>query len=177
MKAPEKASFKKTASEEFADDTGWPLPINSGFPDVTLPLLDRSAWLWQGNGVRGKDMRMAKFLVHVHTGPADPNKATLGCLIAAKAAEEGHDVTLFLAGDGTHLMAPEHRAALVGLGTGRLGDHIDAFAEAGGRILVSGLSARARGYDDDLLDGYPAEFALPQALVSLAVEADTVLCY
>jgi predicted peroxiredoxin len=120
---------------------------------------------------------MAKFLVHVHTGPADPNKATLGCLIAAKAAEEGHDVTLFLAGDGVHLMAPEHRAGLVGLGTGRLGDHIDALGEAGGRILVSGLSARARGYDDDLLDGSPAEFALPQMLVSLAAEADTVLCY
>ena len=37
--------------------------------------------------------------------------------------------------------------------------------------------AQARGYDASILDGLPAEFAMPDMLVRLAAEADTVLCY
>lgn len=119
---------------------------------------------------------MPRFLVHIHTGPADPNKATLGCLVALTAAHKGHDVTLFLAGDGVHLLAPAH-AGIEGQGTGRLSDHLTALAEAGARFRVSGLSAKARGYDQELLEGHPAEFAMPETLIDLAHAADTVLCY
>ncbi|SDF08883.1 DsrE family protein [Limimaricola pyoseonensis] len=120
---------------------------------------------------------MSRFLVHIHTGPADPNKVTLGCLVALTAAKKGHEVTLFLAGDGVHLLAASHRAGVEGQGTGRLSEHLGALAEAGARFRVSGLSAKARGYDERLLDGLPAEFATPDMLVDLAETADTVLCY
>jgi hypothetical protein len=43
--------------------------------------------------------------------------------------------------------------------------------------MVSGMSAKARGYDDSLLAGYNASFAMPDKLIALALEADTVLCY
>ena len=46
---------------------------------------------------------MAKILVHIHTGPSDPTKATLGLLVALTAKKKGHDVTVFLAGDAVHL--------------------------------------------------------------------------
>lgn len=120
---------------------------------------------------------MSKFLVHIHTGPSDPTKATLGCLIAATALKEGHDVTVFLAGDGVHLLAYEHLEALVGKGTGALKDHIAAIAGGGGRFVVSGMSAKDRGYDETLLEGHPAEFGMPDKLVKLADAADSVLCY
>ncbi len=120
---------------------------------------------------------MARFLVHIHTGPADATKATLGCLVAATALKEGHEVTLFLAGDGVHLLAPEHVENLTGQGTGSLKDHIAAIEDAGGKFVLSGMSAKARGYDDGLLEGHPAKFAMPDVLVRLAAEADTVLCY
>lgn len=120
---------------------------------------------------------MSKFLVHIHTGPSDPTKATLGLLIAATALKEGHEVTVFMAGDGVHLLAVEHLDALVGQGTGALKDHIAAIADGGGRFILSGMSAKARGYGESLLDGHPAEFAMPDRLVKLADEADTVLCY
>lgn len=120
---------------------------------------------------------MARFLVHIHTGPNDPTKATLGCLVAATALKEGHDVDLFLAGDGVHLMAPDTVASLTGQGTGALSDHLAAITEGGGRFYLSGMSAKARGYDDSLLQGHPAEFAMPDTLVRLAAAADTVLCY
>ncbi|MGR3572187.1 DsrE family protein [Brevirhabdus sp.] len=120
---------------------------------------------------------MARFLIHIHTGPADPNKATPGCLIAATAAQEGHETRIFLAGDGVHLLAPATLAALEGPGTGRLAEHVARFAQAGGQFSVSARSSQARGYDATLLDGHPAEFCLPDRLVAYAAEADTVLCY
>jgi predicted peroxiredoxin len=120
---------------------------------------------------------MSKYLVHIHTGPSDPTKATLGCLIAATALKEGHDVTVFMAGDGVHLLAEEHLSALVGQGTGALNDHIAAISNSGGRFVLSGMSAKARGYDESLLAGHPAEFGMPDRLVKLAEEADVVLCY
>ncbi len=120
---------------------------------------------------------MARFLVHIHTGPENPTKAALGCLVALTALKEGHEDDLFLAGDAVHLLASETRASLEGLGTGRLSDHLPAIAEAGGRFHLSGKSAGARGYDTSLLADLSAKFAVPDVLVRLAVEADVVLTY
>ena len=39
------------------------------------------------------------------------------------------------------------------------------------------MSAKARGYDGSLLDGFSAEFAMPDKLLELSTDADTVLCY
>jgi len=119
---------------------------------------------------------MAKMLVHIHTGPADPTKATLGMLVALTAKKAGHDVSVFCAGDGVHLFAPAHRG-LEGVGTGKLADHLAGHATAATTFFVSGMSAKARGYDDSLLDGFDASFAMPDKLVELAAAADTVLCY
>ncbi|WP_425051858.1 DsrE family protein [Psychromarinibacter sp. S121] len=119
---------------------------------------------------------MTTTLVHITTGPADPNKATLGLLIALTAQTEGHDVTVFLAGDGVHLLAQAHRE-LEGEGTGVVGEHLARHGAKGTRFLVSGKSAKARGYGDDLLDGLNASFAMPEKLVEVAAAADTVLCY
>ncbi|MDF0602882.1 DsrE family protein [Psychromarinibacter sp. C21-152] len=119
---------------------------------------------------------MSSMLVHIHTGPADANKATLGLLVALTAATEGHDVTVFLAGDGVHLLAPAYRE-LEGEGTGVVGEHLARHGAKGTRFLVSGKSAKARGYDEALLEGLNAEFAMPEKLVELAAASGTVLCY
>lgn len=120
---------------------------------------------------------MAKFLIHIHTGPENPTKAALGCLVAMTAIKEGHHVDLFLAGDGVHLLSADALANVEGVGTGKLGDHVRAIEAGGGSFHLSGMSAKARGYDDSLLAGHPASFAMPDVLVKLAAEADTVLCY
>jgi hypothetical protein len=54
---------------------------------------------------------------------------------------------------------------------------LQALAAANVQIMVSGMSAKARGYDDSLLSGYNASFAMPDKLIPLALDADTVLCY
>lgn len=119
---------------------------------------------------------MARFLIHIHTGPENPTKSALGLLIGLTAHKEGHDVTLFLAGDAVHLLAPDH-ADTTGLGTGRVGDHLTGLQEAAVPMCLSGMSAKARGYDEGLLDGYNASFAMPPKLIALTAEADKVLCY
>lgn len=118
-----------------------------------------------------------KFLVHVTCGTENPTKAALGALIARTAADEGHEVTLFLAGDAVVLVRPAVMANLSGLGTGSLKEHLEGLVAAGGRILVSGLSAKARGLTDPAEAGVPVTFALPAVLVRCTAEADRVLCY
>lgn len=120
---------------------------------------------------------MAKILIHIHTGPDDATKAALGCNVAAAAAKGGHEVTVFMAGDAVHLLAPETATSLEGLGTGKLSDHLATLVEHGANFVLSGMSAKARGYDESLLDGYAARFGMPPDLVALTVEADKVLCY
>jgi uncharacterized protein len=58
-----------------------------------------------------------------------------------------------------------------------LGDHFAGLAAGGATILVSGMSALARGYDEGLLAPFGATFAMPDRLVALAVEVDSTLCY
>jgi predicted peroxiredoxin len=123
------------------------------------------------------ERKMAKFLVHIHTGPDNPSKAALGFLVAMTALKEGHSVDLFLAGDGAALIGDAALSSVEGLGTGKLGAHYKALAEGGARFYVSGMSAKARGLSEADLIGKPAEFAMPDVLVRLAAAADVVLTY
>jgi predicted peroxiredoxin len=120
---------------------------------------------------------MARFLVHIHTGPENPTKAALGFLVAATALKDGHEVDLFLAGDGVLLFTEEALTNLEGKGTGKLGDHFASISGAGGRFYLSGMSSKARGLDESVLEAKPAEFAMPDVLVRLAAEADVTLTY
>jgi len=120
---------------------------------------------------------MLRFLVHVTCGPADPTRAALAFLVAKAAIEEGHSVSLFLAGDAVTLLKDESLTSVTGLGTGRLEDHYAALAAKGARFYLSGMSAKARGLSEADLAGKPAEFGMPNVLVRLAAEADRVLTY
>ena len=118
-----------------------------------------------------------KFLIHIHTGPDNPTKAALGFLVAATAQNEGHEVSVFLAGDGASLITDEALSSVEGVGTGKLQDHFTALTSGAAHIYISGMSARARNIGEDALAGKPAEFAMPARLVQLAAEADVVLVY
>ena len=116
---------------------------------------------------------MARILVHSATGPDDPTRAALALLIAKTAAEEGHEVQVFLAGDGVHLASPETAEATNGLGTGSVVEHLAALRNAGLTVFLSGMSSKARGIDG----GQGFELAPPQKLVELAVWAENTLTY
>ena len=120
---------------------------------------------------------MGKLLVHVTHGPEHPTRAALGFLVARTALEEGHEVSLFLAGDAVQLIRDAVLDSLSGLGTGSLRESFDAIVAGGGRVYLSGMSSQARGVGAADLEGKPAERAMPKALVQLVFEHDRVLTY
>jgi len=120
---------------------------------------------------------MAKILVHVTHGPEHPTRAALGFLVAKAALDEGHTVSMFLAGDAVQLIRDATLDSLTGLGTGKLRELYDAIAARGGRLYLSGMSAKARGVTEADLAGKPAEFAMPNVLVRLSLEQDRMFTY
>jgi predicted peroxiredoxin len=116
---------------------------------------------------------VAKLLINLTSGPEHPTRAALGFLVARAAVEQGHEVSLFLAGDAVQLMRDAVLDNLVGLGTGSLRESYDAVRAAGARVYVSGMSSTARGFEPD----EAVEPAMPAKLVELALEADRVLTY
>lgn len=120
---------------------------------------------------------MSKILVHVTHGPENPTRAALGLLVAKAALDEGHTVSVFLAGDAVQLIRDAVLDSLVGLGTGRLQEHFDALVSGGARFYVSGMSAKSRGVTDADLGGKPAEFAMPNVLVRLSLDHDRMFNY
>lgn len=120
---------------------------------------------------------MPKLLVHLTCGPENPTRATLGFLVTRAAVEEGHEVTLFLAGDSVQLLRDPVLDSLVGLGTGSLRDSYDAVVALGARIYASGMSSKARGLGEHEIEGKPVELAPSNKLVQLAFESDRVLTY
>lgn len=120
---------------------------------------------------------MAKILIHVTSGPEHPTRAALSFLVAKAALEEGHEVSVFLAGDAPQLLRDGVIDSLVGLGTGSLRESFDAVVAGGARLYASGMSSKARGVGEGDLEGKPVELAMPNKLVQLALESDQVLSY
>ena len=116
-------------------------------------------------------------LVHIYSGLDSKNKVTLGLLVALTAEKNDHKVTLFLAGDGVQILDCKKAGEIVGQGTGDLYEHLQNLKNSKITIYVSGMSAKSRGYDEKLLDGYTAEFVMPDVLVEESIKADSVLCY
>ena len=118
-----------------------------------------------------------RVLVNIFSGLESKNKITLGLLVALTAEKNDHKVTLFLAGDGVQILNCKKAGEIVGQGTGDLYEHLQNLKNSKVTIYVSGMSAKSRGYDEKLLDGYTAQFVMPDVLVEESIKADSVLCY
>ena len=120
---------------------------------------------------------MSKLLVHLATGPENPTRGALAFLVARTAASAGHDVSLFLAGDGVGYLRDATMDAAQGIGTGSVREHWTALAEAGVPVYASGMSSKARALDAAGVGDKAVEFAPPERLVELILEADRTVTY
>lgn len=116
-------------------------------------------------------------LVHLTSGPENPTKAALAFLVARTAIEQGHTVSMFLAGDAVSLLRDGALDNVAGVGTGRLREHFDNIVKGGGRFYLSGMSSNARGVTAADLQGKPAELASPSVLLKLALDHDRMFSY
>lgn len=129
------------------------------------------------NRATGEARMSQKILVHVTTGPDSPTRAALAFAVAKAALDDGHQVTLFLAGDAVQLIRDRVLDNLVGLGTGKLRELYDGIVAGGGQFYLSGGSSQARGVTDQDIAGKPAQFGGPPQLVKLALEHDRMFTY
>lgn len=123
------------------------------------------------------DTEPMKILVHITHGPEAPTRAALGFHVAKAALDEGHAVTVFLAGDAVQLLRQGTLDQLTGLGTGELRGLFDALVAGGAGFYLSGGSSRARGLTEADLGDLAVTFASPAELVRLAVEHDRMFTY
>jgi predicted peroxiredoxin len=120
---------------------------------------------------------MGSLLVHVTHGPEAPTRAALAFLVAKAAVDAGHEVHVFVAGDGVQLLRDATTDAVTGIGTGSLRESLDAVVAGGGRLYASGMSSKARGIGEADLAGKSAEMAMPGKLVELLFACDRALTY
>lgn len=97
--------------------------------------------------------------------------------MAKAAIDEGHKVTTFLASDAVQLMRDGVLDNLVGLGTGNLRELYNTVVASGSKNYMSGMSTKARRVDVHAIEGKPAEMAMPNVLVKLALEHDRMFTY
>lgn len=129
------------------------------------------------NNLDNSVSKKIKFLVHITHGPENPTRAALGFLVAKTAIDEGHTVSIFLAGDAVKLLQDSILNSLTGSGTGKLREHYEAIVKGNGKFYLSGNSSKARGVTETDMKGKPAEFALPGVLIRLSVESDRMFTY
>lgn len=120
---------------------------------------------------------MSTLLVHLTFGPEAPTRAALAFLVARSALEDGHEVSLFLAGDAVQLYRPATTDALEGVGTGSLREHLDALVAGGATFYASGMSSKARALTAEDMGGVPVQMATPNTLVQLVLDHDRVITY
>lgn len=123
------------------------------------------------------DTQPITILVHITHGPEAPTRAALGFHVAKAALDEGHTVTVFLAGDAVQLLREGTLDQLTGLGTGELRGLFDALVTGGASFYLSGGSSRARGLTQADLGHVSVTFGSPRDLVRLAVEHDRMFTY
>lgn len=122
---------------------------------------------------------MAKILIHLTHGPEAPTQADRAFLIAKTAINEGHKVSMFLAGSAVQLLRDDILDSIIGIGDGvtTLRASYDTIISGGGDIYLSRISCGARGMTEEELRGKRVELSEPNVLVQLTVDHDRVITY
>lgn len=115
-------------------------------------------------------------LVSIASSHDNPDRATVGWVVAVAAAASGQDTTVFLSADGAWVGKRGEAEKIAEEGFAPLADLVSGFVEAGGQILVCTPCAKKRGITDaDLVDG--ATIAGGAAVVALLAAGARSICY
>ena len=115
---------------------------------------------------------MESILFHIMSGPNNVSKSMLGFLLARTAVEEGHKVEIFLSGDGVQLVRNTIIENLVGLGTGKLKEHMAVLKKKGVTSYVSSMSCENKGMTKLDLEGKKMRKVITKTLLELVRSND-----
>jgi WD40 repeat protein len=87
---------------------------------------------------READGQAVSALGEAYENPSFPNVVNAGARTALAA---GHDVDVFVAGDGVSVLRPEMLDIAQGVGTGSLREHVDALVAGGATFYASAMSS------------------------------------
>jgi len=118
-----------------------------------------------------------KLLVHSIQGPENSVNAVFPIAIASMAAEAGHEVSIFLAGNAVSLMKTEIVDNMSAIGVGKLSDCIKIVKDKGIKIHLSTGNCKARGITEDDVKDKNGVMSGPPGLLKLTEEAEKVLSY
>lgn len=120
---------------------------------------------------------MGKLLIHIITGVENPSRSVLGFAVAKTALQDGHEVTVFCAGDGVSSLHEITTTEIQGVGLGKLSDHLSVLKNEGASLYASKMSAHARGISPQQLESLGFKPATPNKLVELCFDSDRTLVY
>ena len=97
---------------------------------------------------------VSKFLVSITSAKDNPDKATVGFVIANAAVASDKACVVFLSSEGVRLATPGYATDIAEEGFAPLTQLMQNFAEAGGTIYVCSPCYKRRGLDETtLVDG------------------------
>lgn len=94
---------------------------------------------------------MSKFLVSLTNAKNDPDKATVGFVVANAAVASGQETVVFLNVEGAYLGAKGYAEEINEEGFAPLKQLMDQFVEAGGSLWVCSPCYKKRGLEEDSL--------------------------
>ena len=118
-----------------------------------------------------------KLLVQSIQGPKNAVNGVFPLMIASEAAEAGHEVSIFLAGNAVSLMKTEIVENMSAIGVGKLSDHIKVLKDKRIKIYLSAGNCKARGITEDDVKDKNGVMSGPPGLLKLVEEAEKVLSY
>ena len=118
-----------------------------------------------------------KVLINLATGLEDPERVTVGFLVAGAALERGRDVAMFLTKDAVHLAVPGHAEGVACDGCPPLERLFEQFAQGGGELLVCPICVTSRKLDADAFVANARLAGATPMLEWLGDEPGTVFSY
>ncbi|MEP6598700.1 MAG: DsrE family protein [Actinomycetota bacterium] len=119
---------------------------------------------------------MSSILVSLASSHDNPDRATVGFVVAGAAAGSGQVSTVFLSSDGAWLGKKGEAEKINEDGFAPLAELVSGFVEAGGKIIVCSPCAKKRGITEtDLVDG--AVIAGGAAVVALMADGAQTISY
>lgn len=92
-----------------------------------------------------------KFCVSLTCAKNDPDKATVGFVVANAAVASDKDTMVFLSTEGVRLASPGYAETIREAGFAPLTELMSNFVKAGGRIFVCSPCFKKRGLDETKL--------------------------